>query len=248
MIWLRSFLFNIAFWVWTAAIHLPGLVLLLPGVPRTWILVPGRVWAAGVMWLLRVITGVRSEIRGQENLPDGPCLIASKHQSAWDTLIFSLVLHDHSFVLKQELLWIPVFGWYLKRYGVVAIDRQGGAKALRRMVRESQAIAGRGRKIVIFPEGTRVPPGETRAYHPGVAALYRELQLPVVPVALTSGDHWGRRAFRKVPGTIRLAFLPPIPPGLSRKDFMARLSRDLEAGSAELRHADTAATPARDDG
>lgn len=248
MIWLRSLLFNVAFWVWTAAVHLPSLVLLLPGVPRVWILSVGRFWVAGVMWLLRVVAGVRSEIRGQENLPDGPCLIASKHQSAWDTLIFSLIVRDHSFVLKQELLWIPVFGWYLKRFGVVAIDRRSGAKALRRMVRESQALAGQGRKIVIFPEGTRVPPGETRAYHPGVAALYRELQLPVVPVALTSGDHWGRRAFRKVPGTIRLAFLPPIPPGLSRKDFMARLSRDLEAGSAELRRMDAAGAPARGNG
>mgnify|MGYP000306645378 CR=1 FL=1 len=235
IVWLRSLAFAAAFWLWTVAVHVPGMVLLLPGVPRLWIIRAGRVWIAGVMALLRTVAGVGYEIRGRENLPDGPCLVASKHQSAWDTLIFNLILDDPSFVLKRELLWVPFFGWYLKRYGVAAVDRSGGAKALRRMVAEAKAIAAQGRAIVIFPEGTRVRPGETRPFHPGVAALYRELDLPVVPVALTSGDHWARRALRKPSGMIRLEFLPPIPPGLDRKVFMRRLSADLEAATARLR-------------
>jgi 1-acyl-sn-glycerol-3-phosphate acyltransferase len=235
MIWLRSLAFNLCFWVWTVAIQVPGLVLLLPGVPRLWIISAGRVWIAGVMALLRRVAGIDDRVRGLDNLPDGPCLIASKHQSAWDTLIFNLILADPSFVVKRELLHLPFFGWYLRRYGVVGVDRAGGAQALKRMVQESRAIARTGRKIVIFPEGTRVKPGETRPYHPGVAALYRDLGLPVVPVALTSGDHWGRRAFRKVPGTIELEFCPPIPAGLSRKAFMNRLSTDLETATERLR-------------
>jgi 1-acyl-sn-glycerol-3-phosphate acyltransferase len=235
MVFLRSLAFNLVFWIWTVAIHVPGLVLLIPGTPRLWIIAAGRVWIRGVMVLLRVAAGIDYEIRGRENLPDGACLIAAKHQSAWDTLIFNLILEDPSFVLKRELLFVPFFGWYLKRYGIVAIDRAGGSKALRRMVAESQRITTGGRKLIIFPEGTRVAPGDSKPYHPGVAALYRDLQLPVVPVALTSGRHWGRRSFRKIPGTIRLEFLPPIPPGMDRKAFMRRLGDDLEGASERLR-------------
>ncbi|MBK1697100.1 lysophospholipid acyltransferase family protein [Rhodovibrio salinarum] len=238
MILLRSLAFNVAFWVWTVSIHVPGLVLLIPGVPRRWIIVAGRFWIRGVMLLLRWVAGIDYQIRGRENLPDGPCLIASKHQSAWDTLIFNLILDDPSFVLKRELLFLPFFGWYLQRYGIVAIDRAGGAKTLRKMVAESKQITATGRRLIIFPEGTRVAPGDSKPYHPGVAALYRELKLPVVPVALTSGRHWGRRAFRKVPGTIRLEFQPPIPPGMDRKAFMQRLGDDLEAASERLRAED----------
>jgi 1-acyl-sn-glycerol-3-phosphate acyltransferase len=235
MILLRSALFNLAFWVWTLALQLPGVVLLLPGVPRMWIIRAGRVWIAGVMALLKYVAGIDSEIRGRDRLPAGPCLIAAKHQSAWDTLIFNLILDDPSFVVKRELLHLPFFGWYLRRYGVVGVDRAGGAQALKRMVKETHGIARMRRKLVIFPEGTRVKPGETRPYHPGIAALYRDLNLPVVPVALTSGEHWGRRAFRKVPGTIKLEFCDPIPPGMSRRAFMDRLSADLEAASERLR-------------
>lgn len=235
MIWLRSFAFAVAFWLWAAAVHLCSLPLLLPVFPRDRIIRAGRLWIRGVVWLLRTLAGIDYEIRGREHLPDRPCLIAAKHQSAWDTLIFNLILRDPSFVVKRELLSLPFFGWSLKRYGVVPVDRAGGAKALRRMVAESKAVARQGRSIVIFPEGTRVRAGETRPFHPGVAALYRELDLPVVPVALTSGDHWGRGAFLKRPGTIRLEFLPPIPPGLDRKAFMQRLGADLESATARLR-------------
>lgn len=228
----RSLAFNVAFFAWTVMIQILAVPLLLA--PPRRMLAAGRLWTRGTIVLLRSLVGIDYEIRGTANLPENGCLVAAKHQSAWDTLIFSLLLAEPTYVLKRELMWIPVFGWYLKHYGVVAVDRKGGAKALRGMLHDARAEADRGRTIVIFPEGTRVPPGESRAYHPGVAALYRELQLPVVPVALNSGLFWGRRRFVKNPGRIVLEFLPPIPPGLSRRDFMERLHHDLEGATGRL--------------
>jgi 1-acyl-sn-glycerol-3-phosphate acyltransferase len=157
-----------------------------------------------------------------------------KHQSAWDTLILPVVLGDPAVVLKRELLLLPFYGWYARRAGSIAIDRKGGAAALRTMVAAARAAAAMGRPIVIFPEGTRTAPGERRPYHPGVAALYRSLGLPVVPVAVNSGLFWGRRAFMKRSGHITLAFLDPIPPGLPRRRLMQELEARIEAATAEL--------------
>jgi 1-acyl-sn-glycerol-3-phosphate acyltransferase len=166
-------------------------------------------------------------------MPDRPCIIAAKHQSAWDIFALSVLLDQPTFVLKKELMHIPFFGWFLRRYGAVPVDRKAGASALRGMLRRAKAEMARGRSVVIFPEGTRVPPGETRAYHPGVAALYRELDVPLVPVTLNSGWFWGRRKFRKKPGTIVVEFQPAIAPGLSRREVMARLSEALERDSRD---------------
>ena len=229
---LRSLAFNVLFFAWTAVYQTACLPLLLG--PPVWTTRVGEAWVRVSLVLLKAIVGLGHEVRGRDNLPDGPCLVASKHQSAWDTLIFSQILDRPSYVVKQELLWVPLLGWYLKRHGVVAVDRAGGSRALKRMVGEAKAMAAAGRAIVIFPEGTRTPPGERRPYHPGVAALYRELGLPVVPVALNSGLYWRRRAFRKRPGTIVVEFLPPIPAGLPRKTFMARLQDDLEGAAERL--------------
>jgi len=161
-------------------------------------------------------------------------LIAAKHQSAWDTIIFSILLWDHCFVLKQELTRIPLFGWYLTRAGLIPVDRSGGAAALKKMVADARRAAEAGRPIVIFPEGTRVAPDAHRPYHPGVAALYSQLEVPVVPCALNSGLFWGRRSFAKRPGTITLEFLPAIPPGRPRKTFLAELEQAIEGRSRAL--------------
>src|SRR5206468_7688447 len=142
----------------------------------------------------------------------GPCIIAMKHQSAWDTLILPVVLDDFAVVVKRELLFVPFYGWYAGRAGAIAIDRSGGAGALRRMVTAAKQAAADGRPIVIFPQGTRVVPGRPLAYQSGVAALYLALGLPVVPAAVNSGLYWGRRSFVKHPGRITLAFLEPIAP------------------------------------
>jgi 1-acyl-sn-glycerol-3-phosphate acyltransferase len=229
---LRSLLFNGFFYGWTALCVVVGLPLLLG--PRRGIYYLGRAWAHPILAALALLCGLRHEVRGRENLPAGAVLIAAKHQSAWDTIIFSILLWDHSFVLKRELLWVPLFGLYLARAGLIAVDRQGGARALKQMVAAARRVAALGRPIVIFPEGTRVAPDQHRPYQPGVAALYGQLGLPVVPVALNSGLFWRRRSFLKRPGTITLEFLPPIAPGLPRKIFLARLEEAIEGRSRAL--------------
>ena len=229
---LRSLLFNLLFYgggglIMIAAI--PGFLL-----PRSVCLFLSNLWLSYVLFCLRVVCGITSEVRGRENLPSEACLIACKHQSAWETLMLPAVLRDVAFVLKQQLLRIPLFGWYMMKLGMIPIDRAGGAAALRRMVEATRRSLAQGRSVVIFPEGTRTLPGKRRPYHPGVAALYLQLQVPVVPVALNSGLLWGRRSFVKRPGRIVLEFLPPIRPGLPRKQFMRELETSIETASARL--------------
>ncbi|SDG38247.1 1-acyl-sn-glycerol-3-phosphate acyltransferase [Limimonas halophila] len=229
---MRSLTFNVVGFAWTAFMMIACLPLL--AAPRRWILAGGRVWIRVLFWLLRGIVGLGHEIRGRENLPDPPFLVAAKHQSAWDTLAFPLVFDDPAYILKRELTWSPPFGWYLLRHGAVPIDRAGGAASLRRMLRGARAVVDQGRPLIIYPEGTRRPPDAPGDYHPGVAALYRDLNLPVVPIALNSGVFWGRHAFRKQPGRIVMEIQPPIEPGLSRKAFMRRLTDSLEPATARL--------------
>lgn len=228
----RSLLFNAVFYGWTSLCCLAGLPLLLG--PRAGIYYLGRAWAHPIIAALKVICGLGYQVRGREHLPPGAVLIAAKHQSAWDTIIFSILLWDHCFVLKKELTHIPLFGWYLTRAGLIPVDRSGGAAALKKMVADARRAAAQGRPIVIFPEGTRVDPDDQRPYHPGVAALYGQLDVPVVPCALNSGLFWGRRRFAKRPGTIILEFLPAIAPGKPRKAFLAELEQAIEGRSRAL--------------
>jgi 1-acyl-sn-glycerol-3-phosphate acyltransferase len=229
---LRSLLFNAFFYCWTALCVVAGLPLLLG--PRIGMFYLGRAWAHPILAALALLCGLRHEVRGRENLSPGAVLIAAKHQSAWDTVIFSILLWDHSFVLKRELMWVPLFGIFLARAGLIPVDRRGGSRALRKMVAAARRAAAAGRPIVIFPEGTRVAPGQHRPYQPGVAALYGQLGIPVVPVALNSGLFWRRRSFLKHPGTITLEFLPPIAPGLPRRAFLTSLEEAIEGRSRVL--------------
>jgi 1-acyl-sn-glycerol-3-phosphate acyltransferase len=232
MSWLRALAFNIAFVGVTALLGVAGLPMLLA--PRRRVMRFGRFWARCVLALLKAIVGLDGEVRGTEHLPRGASIIAMKHQSAWDTLILPVVLGDPAVVLKRELFLVPFYGWYAARAGSIAIDRRGGAGALRRMVTAARRAASAGRPVVIFPEGTRTAPGHRLAYQPGVAALYQALQLPVVPAAVNSGLYWGRRSFVKRPGRIILAFLEPIAPGLPRREMMAELEARIEAATAAL--------------
>jgi 1-acyl-sn-glycerol-3-phosphate acyltransferase len=229
---LRSLLFNLVFFLWTVIC----LLILLPTLPMrhnvSWR--GARFWSRSLLWLLQCICGLSYRIEGRENLPPGPCILASKHQSAWDTIVYNLVVERPAFVLKRELLAIPLFGGYMRHYGMIAIDRGGGTKALKAMLAAAKQRVADGRALVIFPEGTRTAPGSERPYHPGVSALYKALGVPVVPVALNSGCFWPRRAFLKRPGTIVLRLLPPIPPGLPRQDFEPRLKQAIERDSREL--------------
>ncbi len=229
---LRAFLFNLAFALWTLFLGIVALPLLLA--PRRTVMRFGRFWSASTLLLLRGCVGLSHEVRGRENLPPGPALIAMKHQSAWDTLALPVIFDDPAVVLKKELMQVPFYGWYAKKAGMVPIDRGGGASALKSMVARSRAILEAGRPVVIFPEGTRQAVGAPPDYQPGVAALYAQLNAPLVPVAVNSGLFWGRRAFMKKPGRIVIEILPPIMPGLPRKQVMAELQARIETASNRL--------------
>lgn len=232
---LRSLAFNLLFLPWTAVVVLLGLPFLLFG--RVGVYVLARFWARGALWLLAHLTGLRHRELGRERLPAEPVIAAMKHQSTWDILAGVLMFRAPAFVLKRELTWIPVFGWYLLRAGMIPLDRRGGGAALRRLLREAKRAAAAGQTILIYPEGTRTLPGTSHAYHPGVAGLYEQLGLPVVPIALNSGLFWPRRSFRKRPGTITMEILDPIPPGLDRRAFLKELELRLESASKRLAEA-----------
>ncbi len=228
----RALLFNLCFFGLTVLVCLAYLPLML----LPWRVLSGavRLWAVMVMWLLRVVVGIRHQVRGAEKLPDRPAIIAAKHQSAWETIAFNTLLRDPAMVFKSELMLIPVWGWLAWRTGQIRVDRRAGAKALKRMATAARIAIADGRSIVIFPQGTRTPPGQARAYLPGVAALYQALEAPVVPVALNSGRFWGRRSFLKHAGVITIEYLDPIPPGLDRKAFLRQLEHRIETATRRL--------------
>jgi 1-acyl-sn-glycerol-3-phosphate acyltransferase len=235
MTWARATAFNLALYAWTVIVGTCGLPFLLA--PRRWAMRFGRFWSQGVLWLLRVIIGLDHRIVGRERLPAGPCIVATKHQSAWDAISLPVLLDDPAPVVKRELLRLPVYGWYMARAGAIAIDRSAGAAALRTILAAARLAAAEGRPIVIYPQGTRVAPGTRAPYQPGVFALYQALALPVVPAAVNSGLYWRRRSFVKRRGRIVLEFLDPIPPGWPRRRFMAELERRIETATAALEHA-----------
>jgi len=220
------------FYVWSAAVAILGTPLLLAG--------PGPIlkmfdfWASGILVLLRVICGVRVEIRGREHVPTGPALVAPKHQCMLDVFAQFTVLPKTAFVMKQELMWIPWFGWYASKVRTVVIKRETQAAALKKLVREAKERFAENRQVVIFPEGTRTEPGAPGDYKPGIAALYRELDVPVHPVATNSGVHWPRHGFLRKPGVIVFEYLEPIPPGLKRAEFMRILQERIETASEKL--------------
>ncbi len=193
------------------------------------------VWFAGAqLFLLDVVAGLRIEVRGRNNLPDGPALIAVKHQSALETYALLRLFPDACFIIKQEIARLPVVGWFISTMDFIAIDRSAGLAAMRRILVHAATVTNEGRCMVIFPEGTRTAPGERVAYQRGVAGLYTALGVPVVPVALNSGIFWPRRQFRKRSGCAVMAFLEAIPPALPRTRFMEELESRIETGTREL--------------
>lgn len=228
----RSILFNIAFYlniiVWMIGCT-PMLLL-----PRRWAIGCVHGWARCSTWLLRVIGGVRVEVRGGRPRPGAPLLVASKHQSVFETFALLPYFSDPAFILKRELTWIPLFGWWCHKMRMIPVDRGKGATALKDMARRAHAEAARGRQIVIFPEGTRRPPGAPPQYKQGVSLLYAEMKVACLPVALNSGLYWPRRKWQRYPGTIVVEFLEPIPPGLGREAFRDRLETAIETASDRL--------------
>jgi 1-acyl-sn-glycerol-3-phosphate acyltransferase len=233
MILLRSLVFNVVFYLVTAVMVIAALPLFIfsPNRWGEWII---RAWAWTGIYLLRALVGTHLIIRGLDNLPPGGALIAAKHQSMFETFALFTLMEHASFVMKRELVRIPLWGWYAVRAGMIAVERDEGTSALRKLTNDVGEAIARGRRVIIFPEGTRRPPGAETAYKGGVAQLYRRSEVPVVPLALNSGLFWPRRGFRRYPGTLVVAFLPPIPPGLKSRDFIARLEDVIETASAGL--------------
>ncbi|MBT6096316.1 MAG: 1-acyl-sn-glycerol-3-phosphate acyltransferase [Rhodospirillaceae bacterium] len=227
-----SGLYNIVFIGWTA-VSVTIMLLLLP-FPRPVMQRAVKIWAWSQHWALKFLVGLDFEIRGRENIVHGAAIYASKHQSAWDTYVFYLLFSDPSYVLKKELVKIPVWGWIARKCAAIAVDRDGGASALKALVRDTRQRLADDRPVIIFPEGTRTQPGTHRPYHPGIAALYSQCDAPVIPVALNSGLFWGRRSYAKQSGTIIIEFLPPLPTDMKRRDFMQRLETQIESTAERL--------------
>lgn len=229
---IRSALFNAAFYINIIVLMiLLSPVLLMPRLATQWL---ARLWGRTSLWLLRVICGVTLEFRGLENLPQGPALIAPKHQSFLETFALLLHVRDFSYVLKRELMWIPMFGWLLWSAAQVAINRSNGRTALAQVIEASKKLFAQRRNLFIFPEGTRRPIDALAAYKGGVGYIYEANSVPCVPVALNTGLFWPRRKFMRYPGHCVIEFLPAIPPGLSRADFMATLQTRIEGATAAL--------------
>jgi len=232
VILVRSILFNILF-------YLNLLVYFIAAIPTFFlpyraIVAFAKAWGRTSLWLVRAVCGIEVEWIGLEKIPAGPLIVASKHQSVWETFGLLTLFRDPTFIVKRELMWIPFFGWYIWKANMIAVDRGARTQALVDMTEQARVELSRDRQLVIFPEGTRRAPGAEPAYKFGVAHLYAETGVPCLPVALNSGLVWGRRSFLRYPGTVRVEILDPIPPGLSRAEFFQRLKNDIESATARL--------------
>jgi 1-acyl-sn-glycerol-3-phosphate acyltransferase len=233
LIWVRSLAFTVAFYAMSTVVAL--LMIPLFVMPRRWTTAVLMVWGHMTTILLRLVCGVKVEVRGRENLPRGAALIAAKHQCMFDIFGSFAFLPDACFVLKKELMVIPFFGWYAVKAGMIVVDRDAGASAVRKLVADARDRFKDARQLVIFPEGTRKAPGEAPDYKPGIAGIYRDLgDMPVIPLALNTGVHWPAHGFLRHPGTIVFEFLPAIPAGLKRGEFMRELETRIETASNAL--------------
>ncbi len=232
MIVVRSLLFNRLFYINLVVFLVVGSPLFFA--PRLWAIAALKLWATSSLWLLRIVCGTHMEVRGREHIPQGAALVAGKHQSLWETFAILPLLDDPCMVLKRELTYIPMFGWFALKFRMIAVERSAGPSAIRNMVKRAKREVEAGRQIVIMPEGTRKAPDAAPDYKPGAAALYAMLNVPCVPFGLNAGLFWPRRQFRRFPGTIVIEFLPAIPAGLKRADFQRQLELAIETSTASL--------------
>jgi 1-acyl-sn-glycerol-3-phosphate acyltransferase len=229
---LRSILYGIWYYGLTtlcAIVYIPLLALPRPALRRGI-----RIWARLLIWGLRVIGGVRLEVRGLEHIPAGACLLAAKHQSMFDIIPAFAYMPDPLFVMRREFMRIPVFGWHNLKAGTIIINREGQAQAMRKLMADARERFKEPRQLLIFPEGTRNPPGAEPNYKPGVAGIYRDLEVPCVPVATNTGVHIDVQGVAKSRGTVVYEVLEPIPAGLKRGDFMRILQERIETASNAL--------------
>ncbi len=232
LIFLRSLVFNILFYVFFllwSLVALPTFVL-----PRAAMLKVASWWARTNILLMRAICGIKVEFRGVGKIPKGPLIVASKHQSMWETISLLRFFEAPFFVVKRELKFIPIFGLFIIKTDMVAIDRSKGGRAMLAVMRRAEEEVKHGRQFVIFPEGTRTAPGAPPHYKAGIGLIYADCGVPVLPVALNSGLFWPRRTFMRYPGTLVVEFLDPIPPGLKRDEFLKRVESVIEEATNRI--------------
>src|SRR3981189_2791588 len=231
-IFLRSLVYNVLFYallVFWIIIAIP--TFLMP--PRAFVTV-AKAWARSSVWLMRVICNIKVDYRGLDKIPKGPLIVASKHQSMWETFALLQFFDQPLFILKRELKWIPLFGWYLIKADMIGIDRTPGGRSLLQMARRAGEEVRRGRQLIIFPEGTRTAVDAPPRYKTGVAQVYVDCGVPCLPVALNSGLFWPRRTFLRYPGRIVVEFLDLLPPGLTRQEFIAQVSTAIDDATNRL--------------
>src|ERR1700686_3809043 len=229
---LRSLVYNVLFYallVFWIVVAIP--TYLMP--PRAFMAV-AKAWARSSIRLMRVICNIKVEYRGLEKIPKGPLIVASKHQSMWETFALLQFFDAPLFIYKRELGWIPFFGWYLMKSKMIGVDRDGGVRSLMKMARRAPKEIRSGRQLIIFPEGTRSPVDATPNYMTGVGQIYASAAVPCIPVALNSGLFWPRRTFMRYPGTLVVEFLDSLPAGPTRKDFIARIREGVEDATGRL--------------
>ncbi|MDO9295688.1 1-acyl-sn-glycerol-3-phosphate acyltransferase [Bradyrhizobium sp.] len=231
-IFLRSLVYNVLFYVLLVFWNIVAIPTFL--MPRRAFMAVAKMWARSSVWLLRVVCNTRLEVRGLEKIPVGPLIVASKHQSMWETFALMPYFDAPLFIYKRELAWIPFFGWYLMKSGMIGVDRGGGMRSLMEMARRAPKEIRSGRQLIIFPEGTRTPVGAPPDYMTGVGQIYTSSGVPCLPVALNSGLFWPRRTFMRYPGTLVVEFLDPLPAGLNRKEFIVRIATVIEAATNRL--------------
>src|ERR1700712_3428989 len=231
-IFVRSLVYNVLFYallVFWIVIAIPTFVM-----PPRAFLALARWGASSSIFLMRVIVGTRVEYRGVQKIPDGPLIVAAKHQSMWETFALLQFFDAPLFIYKRELGWIPFFGWYLMKSKMIGVDRSGGLRSLMEMARRAPKEIRSGRQLIIFPEGTRTPVDAPPNYMTGVGQIYVNSGVPCLPIALNSGLFWPRRTFMRYPGTLVGEFLDPLPPGLTRKQFITEISTVIEAATNRL--------------
>lgn len=227
MIWVRSVTYSAALYSCSILLGLLTAPLLLLNERAARGI--SKIWARAALWGAKHIAGVSYRVEGAEHIPTEGAIIAANHQSMWETIALFHIAPRPVIIYKKELSYIPIYGWALRGAGHIAVDRAGGARALRAMRKAAAARLAEGCQIIVFPEGTRLAPGETAPFHPGIAGIYLAANAPCVPAAHDSGRFWRFPGLRKIPGKITLRFLPPIAPGLDRKVFLCRLKDVIDA-------------------
>ncbi len=226
MIYIRSAIFYVVYFSWTIFITTLGFPIAIFSYRK--VIYIAHVWSYGCMLIMKYICGLSWRIEGIENMIDGACIIASKHESTYDSMFVYRILWRPVAVIKKELCWVPWFGWFLIFAKMILIKRNSGASAIKQIIKESKKFIDDDRPVIIFPQGTRVKPGEKKPYLPGIASLYKTTNLTVVPVSVNTGNFWPKHAFCVQPGEVVIRILKPIKPGMDKKEFLKKLEHVIE--------------------